>query len=48
LLLLHVPVPELLDRVVVAPIHTVATPVLEPGAALTVAIATAAHPAALE
>jgi len=45
LLLLHEPPPDELLRVVVAPVHTVAVPVLAGGAAFTVNAIVAVQPA---
>jgi hypothetical protein len=48
LLLLHVPVPAALLRVVVAVLHMLAVPLLAPGIAFTVTTAVEAQPNALE
>jgi hypothetical protein len=48
LLLLHVPVPAALLRVVVAVLHMLAVPLLAPGIAFTVTCAVDAQPTALE
>jgi hypothetical protein len=47
LLLVHVPVPAALLRVVVAVLHTLAVPLLAPGIAFTVTDAVDAQPIAL-